>query len=133
MMSMTYQVNSLGDANVSPASPASGVSTYGTDLITLRSAIEAVNYEEANNPGSGPFTIDVPSGTYHLTLGELDLAPSAMAVTIAGQGATLATIVSFGSSRDLELLAGGSDAPVTLENLAIENGFALRGNNVGHD
>jgi hypothetical protein len=107
MLSTTYVVNTENDVQLATLQPGSGWDTNNNGEVSLRSAIEAVNYEAANNPSAGPFTIDVPEGTYDLTLGELDLIPNGMAVTIAGAGAKpVATVISAQfQSRVLEIQA----------------------------
>ena len=87
-----FTVNTTSDTHA--VSPASSPNDSGGH-ISLRSAIEAANAQ------SGATTINVPAGTYNLTLGELAVAPNGGKTnTILGAGAA-GTIVNQtdGSNR----------------------------------
>ncbi len=126
MLSTTYQVNTGNDLPLGTVLPLLGWDTNGNGEISLRSAIQAVNDYEANDPQAGPFTIDVPAGTYNLSLGELDLIPNGVAVTIVGQGSgPQATVIDAqNQSRVLEIQSGAAAASITLEDLSVNYGIA---------
>jgi hypothetical protein len=80
-----FTVNVTGDTHA--VSPGSSPNDSGGN-ISLRSAIEAANAQ------SGATTINVPAGSYNLTLGEIDIAPNGSQTnTISGAGAA-STIVT---------------------------------------
>jgi len=87
--------------------------------ISLRSAIEAANAQV------GATTINVPAGTYTLSLGELDLSPlGSKTITISGAGA-VATIISQGDDFNRVFnIDGNSDggSTATLAGLTIQGG-----------
>ncbi|HXA28126.1 MAG TPA: putative Ig domain-containing protein [Candidatus Angelobacter sp.] len=79
-----FTVDTTLDLHVTPSNSTT-CNTAGT--CSLRAAIEA-----SNNAG-GTNTITVPSGTYNLTLGELQVAPSGgQSLTINGAGMASTTI-----------------------------------------
>jgi len=83
-------LHAAGTFNVNTTTDSHMVKSDGTDStghISLRSAVEAAN------AASGTSVINVPAGTYNLSLGELDLAPSGHQTnTIAGAGAGLTLV-----------------------------------------
>lgn len=104
------------------ATPASAASTItvittvdgtGGLACTLRDAITSANTNAnaggcTGAGGGGPFTIDVPAGTYDLTLGELKVGTTSGAnITISGAGAA-STIVhqTASTARVFELDPG---------------------------
>jgi hypothetical protein len=101
----------------------SGTQVSPYQMSSLRGAIL-----NANTSGAGPHVINVPSGTYSLTLGELQIVTSSgnVSVTINGTGTPANTIVQqtgSGTNRvfdvDMNLLGGVN---VTLQNLTIAHG-----------
>jgi len=79
---VTFNVNTTTDSHV-----LNSDGTDSTGHISLRSAAEAAN------EAGGTATINVPAGTYNLSLGELDLAPNGRQTnTIAGAGAGLTLV-----------------------------------------
>src|SRR5579862_5254412 len=62
-----FTVNTSNDTHA--VNPASSPNDSGGQ-VSLRSAIEAANAQ------SGATTINIPAGTYNLTLGELGVAPN---------------------------------------------------------
>ena len=111
-----FTVNTTSDTHA--VSPASSPNDSGGH-ISLRSAIEAANAQ------SGATTINVPAGTYNLTLGELAVAPNGGKTnTILGAGAA-GTIVNQtdGSNRvfNIDFNSVGSTL-VTLSNLTVQGG-----------
>lgn len=118
---VTYEVNATQDAV--DASPGDGVceTAAGNGICTLRAAIQ-----EANASTSGANLIEVPAGTYQLTLagsdedvaasGDLDVLGN---VSIVGADPST-TIVDAGLlDRVFDI---GSSANVTLSNLTIQHG-----------
>ena len=90
---------------------------------TLRAAIATANAD----PGVQADTIQLSSGTYMLTLGQLEITNTAHSLIIDGQGSTgpNATIIDqLSLDRVLQVAAGAS---VTFENVEITGGTA--GNN----
>ncbi len=96
---------------------------------SLREALRAANLDQVVSgcaAGSGADTVEVPAGTYVLTLsganenealtGDLDITSD---VTISGVGADLTVIDGNASDRIFEILA---DTNVSLSNLQITNG-----------
>ena len=80
-----FTVNTTGDTHA--VTPASSPNDSGGH-VSLRSAIEAANAQ------GGATTINVPAGTYNLTLGELGIAPNGLKTNaIVGAGA-VSTIVN---------------------------------------
>ena len=87
----TFSVNSTADAV--DANPGNGVCATAGGVCTLRAAIQ-----EANILGGGPHTINVPAGTYTLTIagtgensaarGDLDIN-AGMTISGAGAGSTI--------------------------------------------
>jgi hypothetical protein len=61
----------------------------------LRGAIEA-----ADAAGGGPHTINVPAGTYNLTLGEISFGNNAQNISIVGAGAGLTIINMTNTAQD---------------------------------
>ena len=109
----TYYAN---DATDSSSTPTDCIDPGNTDCA-LRSAIL-----KANAVTSGTVTINVPTETYTLTMGELDLNAS-VPVTISGVGAGSTTISGGGTpttitNRVFTVISG----PVTMSGLTIANG-----------
>ena len=108
--------------------------TGGSGMCSLRDAISTAN-TNTDVPGSsctgggsgGPFTINVPAGTYNLTLGELQVGTSAGAsITITGAGAGNTIIHQTQSTArvfELDPSVLGS-VSVTLSDVTISGGFA---------
>jgi hypothetical protein len=118
---ITYQVNTFNDTNAVGTEPVQGTDQNGQ--ISLRSAIEATNYDEGEFLGQvSSITIDLPGGNYNLSLGELDLIPDGIPVLIAGQGLAQSVINAQQQSRVLEIQQGFAATQVTLENVELENG-----------
>ncbi|HEX4144305.1 MAG TPA: choice-of-anchor D domain-containing protein [Pirellulales bacterium] len=87
---------------------------------TLRAAVASANAD----PGVSTDTIQLASGTYMLTLGELDVTNTAHSLVIDGQGSTgpNATVIDqLSLDRVFQIAAG---AAVTFENLEITGGIA---------
>ncbi len=103
----TFTVTTTTDEHLTTAGNTSCASASG---CSLRAAIEA-----ANNAG-GATTVNVPSGTYNLTLGVLSVgnypgAQSSYNVTISGAGSATTIIHQASAPSDRVFLL---DAPATL-------------------
>ncbi len=101
----TFVVNTTTDS-----ADMGGCQTVST--CSLRDALNAADGE------ADPDTVEVPAGTYDLTLGQLEVAGTA--ITVRGAGARQTIVDAGGASRVFELEA---DEP-TLEGLTIRNGSA---------
>jgi len=112
----TYTVNTTGDTHA--AAPASSPNDSGGH-ISLRSAIEAASAQ------SSPTTINVPAGTYNLTLGELDLYPSGNGTAFITGAGPATTIVNQtdGSNRVFNVDANSiGNTLTTFSGLTIQGG-----------
>ncbi len=95
LQAATFTVNSTAD--VVDATPGDGVCATAGAVCTLRAATEEANAL------AGSDTINLPLGTYNLTLGnELILSDP---VTIAGGGETGTIIDGTGSDRVIDITA----------------------------
>jgi hypothetical protein len=114
-----FTVNNTADTHASNTN--NGTDANGN--VTLRSAIEAAN-------AGGGATINVPAGTYNLSLGELDVAPKGGQTDViqASGGANSSNTIinqTDGSNRVFNIdFASAGTTHVTL------SGFAIQG---GHD
>ncbi|MBC8097621.1 MAG: hypothetical protein H7Y43_17605, partial [Akkermansiaceae bacterium] len=109
-------MNTTADANA--VNPASSPNTSGGN-ISLRSAIQAANAQ------SGATTINLPAGTYNLTLGVLAIAPNGGKTnTISGAGSAT-TIVNQSDPTNrvfnIDLNAMGRTR-VTISGITIQGG-----------
>lgn len=115
-----FNVNSTNDTHV--LNTTTGTDTNGN--ITLRSAIEAANAD-------GGAVINIQSGTYNLTLGELDIAPSGFQNTsIVGNDPTKIFIVQTdGTNRvfNIDSFSVGNTV-VTINGVSIQGGHDLADN-----
>jgi CSLREA domain-containing protein len=112
--SYTYAVNSTADGHdANPGGSAACATTGGA--CTLRAAVEAASARAAGSD----ITIDLPAGTYDLSLGSLTV--TANRVSIDGAGASSTVIDAGGASRDLAVDTG---ATVTLRRVAVAGGNA---------
>lgn len=111
-----FTVNSVNDTHA--VSPASSPNDSGGQ-ISLRSAIEAANAQ------SGATTINVPAGTYNLTLGELGVAPNGGKTnTIIGAGPGSTMVSQTDSSNrvfNIDFNSVGSTV-VTISGITIQGG-----------
>ncbi|WP_025323329.1 choice-of-anchor Q domain-containing protein [Deferrisoma camini] len=102
-------VDSTSDA--SDANPGDGLcADVDTAACTLRAAIEEANACE------GADVVEVPAGTYVLTLGGLGITDD---LTVSGAGAGSTIVDGNAASR---VFSVGTVAAATFENLAIRNG-----------
>ncbi len=102
-------VDSTSDAP--DASPGDGLcADVDTAACTLRAAIEEANACE------GADVVEVPAGTYVLTLGGLEITDD---LTVSGAGAGSTIVDGNAASR---VFSVGTVAAATFENLAIRNG-----------
>jgi uncharacterized repeat protein (TIGR01451 family) len=129
---VTFNVNDTTDAPLATAGSTNCAST-NNNTCTLRAAIQAAN----NQPNTaGNVTINLPAGTYKLTIapsgnddastGDLNINYSAGAVTIAGAGSG-STIVD-GNFLD-RVFNTGANTTVTISGMTIQNG---RPGGIGH-
>lgn len=111
-----FTVTTTGDSHA--VNPASSPNDSGGQ-ISLRSAIEAANAQ------SGATTINVPAGTYNLTLGELGVAPNGGKTNIILGAGAANTMVNQtdGSNRvfNIDFNSAGSTV-MSLSNLTIQGG-----------
>ncbi len=108
-----FQVDSTTDAH--DANPSDGVCRTSFDTCTLRAALE----ETDALPAGSRITVDVPAGTYGLTLGSLEATANELTISGAGRAATVVT--AGGANRDLFVGAGTT---VTVTGLTISGGNA---------
>ena len=118
----TFTVNSTTDAV--DANPGDGTCATAGSVCTLRAAIQEANAH------AGDDTIDVPAGTYLLTIppgaettaaldasvGDLDITANA---TITGVGSGLVTIDGGGTTRVFHIAASQT---VTMSGITVKNG-----------
>ncbi|HEX3149809.1 MAG TPA: Ig-like domain-containing protein [Gemmataceae bacterium] len=97
-----FNVNSVADT--SAVNLTTGVDASGN--ISVRSALDAVNHLGGLN------TINVPAGTYLLSLGELNIngSPTKDNVTIAGAGSGSTIIDAQNNSRVFQVFSGNTAA-----------------------
>ncbi len=108
-----FQVDSTADAH--DANPSDGVCLTSFGTCTLRAALE----EADALPAGSTITVDVPAGSYGLTLGSLQA--TANEVTISGAGRAVTVVSAGGANRDLFVGAGTT---VTVEGMTISGGNA---------
>jgi hypothetical protein len=114
----TYNVTNTADG----AGTVTLVSGSIYNASTLRAAVNAAN------AAAGPHTVNIPSGTYNLTLGELQVGTNAnFTITLNGTGTPANTVIQHDTSgaaaRVIDLdpaLLGGVN--VTFQNLTIAHG-----------
>jgi CSLREA domain-containing protein len=111
--SFVFRVDSTADAH--DANPGDGACDTSTGTCTLRAALE----EADALPAGSKVTVDVPAGTYDLSLGSL--YATANEVTVAGAGRAVTVVTAKGASRDLFVGAGTT---ATVEGLMISGGNA---------
>jgi large repetitive protein len=108
-----FQVDSTTDAH--DANPSDGVCRTSFDTCTLRAALE----EADALPVGSRIKVDVPAGTYDLSLGSLEV--TANTVTVSGAGRAVTEVTAGGASR---VLFVGAGATATVEGLTITHGNA---------
>lgn len=109
----TFTVNSTAD--VQDANLGNGIceTAVGNGICTLRAAIQ-----EANVLG-GVNTINVPAGTYNLTIANLSTTNPANNLAVLGTGPAGSVIIDGGNVNQVFNLQGGT---VSLNNLVVQNG-----------
>jgi CSLREA domain-containing protein len=107
----TFHVTSTADAH--DAEPGEPICATGTGTCTLRAAVEAASAL----PSGTTVTVEIPAGTYDLTLGSLDAR--ANTVILNGAGAASALIDARGRSRILQVMPAAS---VTIRGLTLTGG-----------
>ena len=108
-----FQVDSTADAH--DANPSNGTCVTPFDTCTLRAALE----EADALPAGSTITVEVPPGTYDLTLGSLEA--TANVVTISGAGRAVTVVSAGGANRDLFV---GAATTVTVKGMTISGGNA---------
>lgn len=111
-----FTVDITGDTHA--VSPAASPNDSGGH-VSLRSAIEAANAQ------ASPTTINVPSGTINLSLGELAVAPNgSKSISIVGAGSVTTILVQAdGLNRVFNIDANSAGgATVTISGLTISGG-----------
>jgi CSLREA domain-containing protein len=120
-LGVTFTVNSTADSH--DAHPGSGKCADSAGRCTLRAAVEACDAE----PAGTSVTIQVPAGTYRLTLGSLGLTANTISITgtgsgaIAGTGSGSTVVQAQGAFRVVDV---GSAVTATLSMLTITGGNA---------
>jgi uncharacterized repeat protein (TIGR01451 family)/CSLREA domain-containing protein len=130
LTNITFLVNSTDD--LPDVNPGDGIAAAAGGVVTLRAAIMEANAR------AGEETIELPAGTYFLTIGginedgaatgDLDIVGGMGSVTIRGTGLNNVTIDASGKDRVFDVLAG---AGLRLENLTVRHGFLDNANGVG--
>ncbi len=128
-MGATFNVNNTADEV--DAVPGDGTCATAGGTCTLRAAVMEANAL------AGPHQINLPAGTYQLTLlgvtedaamtGDLDLLET---VEIIGAGRDATTIDGLGLDRVFHVVAGANH--LTLRNLSVVNGNEALGGGVYH-
>jgi CSLREA domain-containing protein len=108
-----FQVDSATDAH--DANPSDGVCRTSFDTCTLRAALE----EADALPAGSTIKVDVPAGTYDLSLGSLEV--TANTVTVSGAGRAMTAVTAGGASR---VLFVGTGTTVRVEGMTISDGNA---------
>jgi len=111
-----FVVNSTDDAHdANPGDGRCAASCKAKNKCTLRAAIEESNAQ------AGPNFIELPAGTYQLTIGGLTVSDS---VTIAGAGAAT-TIVDGNGSVLMDHVFHQTGGALHLADLTVRNGGAV--------
>jgi hypothetical protein len=114
LQAATYNVNTTAD----------GTSSSGT--VNLRGAILAAN------TAGGSHTVNVPAGTYNLTLGEITFGTTAQNITISGSGSVTINMQT-GANQDRIFNINPSAIPgvtTSVSGIAFTNGY-LRSDGYG--
>ncbi len=127
----TLTVNTTNDTD--DANPGDGVCADTDGNCSLRAALEEANAEGAANPAMGTTEVDVPTGTYTLTLDSAVTSsyalvasdPAGLNVVGAGAGATVIQAMPSATDRVLDVSQDASaPADVAVTGVTIQNGFA---------
>jgi large repetitive protein len=108
-----FKVDSTTDAH--DANAGDGVCLTSFDTCTLRAALE----EADALPEGSKIKVDVPAGTYDLSLGSLEA--TANTVTVSGAGRTTTVVTAGGASR---VLFVGAGTTMKIDGLTISKGNA---------
>jgi CSLREA domain-containing protein len=106
-----FTVTTTDDAH--DATPGDGVCADAGGDCTLRAAVEEIAATAAPPP---TMTVDVPAGSYAITLGDLSPSCSSCAVTIQGAGAGVTEI-----DADSAGAAFMTSTPITLDGLGLRH------------
>jgi hypothetical protein len=96
----TFNVNTFSDTHA--VNPAAGTGLDGSGKISLRSALEVVQSV------GGTQTINLPAGTYNLSLGSILFGDVPTVVTIAGAGAATTIVNMTTTAQDRIFLVGST-------------------------
>ncbi len=114
----TFNVNTLNDTHA--VNPAAGTGLDSTGKISLRSALEVVQSI------GGTQTINLPAGTYNLSLGRILFGDVPTVVTIAGASAATTIINMTTTAQDRIFLIGTTglqaDAHTSISNVQFKGG-----------
>ncbi len=111
----TFMVNSTIDAADGAPGDGQCETVPGNGVCTLRAAIDESNAV----PGFPPAQIDLPPGTYGLTLGALSISDS---VSLRGQDPVTTIVDGNSVFRVFMLLNTGSNPIVNIDRVHIKNG-----------
>ncbi len=122
----TFTVNTTNDTH--DATPGDGICADSTGQCSLRAAIEEADAEGVLNPVGETIEVDVPSGTYTLTLGtQLDATyPDGLDIVGAGAVSTRIQQAPSPTDRVLEVNAASPTAGADV----MLSGVTLQGGNV---
>ncbi len=122
----TFNVNTLSDTHA--VNPSAGTGLDSTGKISLRSALEVVESI------GGTQTINLPAGTYNLSLGTITFGDVAQNVSIAGASAAT-TIVNMTTTAQNRIFLIGTTGTLPNVHTTISNvqftGGKLTGDNYG--
>lgn len=109
----TFNVNTTGDTHA--ANLVTG--TDGSGNISLRSACEAANTQ------AGPHTVNLPAGTYTLTLGEIAIGNSTNLNTAIAGFSSATTVISQSTPNSRIFDVGiASNIQISVSNVTLQNG-----------
>ncbi|MEP6810154.1 MAG: putative Ig domain-containing protein, partial [Chthoniobacterales bacterium] len=122
----TFNVNTFSDTHA--VTPSAGTGLDSTGKISLRSALEAVESV------GGTQTVNLPAGTYNLSLGTITFGDVAQNLTITGASAAT-TIVNMTTTAQNRIFLIGTTGTLPNVNTSISNvqftGGKLTGDNYG--
>ncbi len=120
----TFNVNTFVDSHA--ANPASGSGFDAGGNVSLRSAIETADSIGGTN------TINLPEGTYTLTLGEIKFGNKAQDLTISGAGNPVNTIILMSSTSTDRIFLINPNGTVTGVNTLIRK-ISFKGGSLSSD
>ncbi|HOY13779.1 MAG TPA: hypothetical protein PLY70_11590, partial [Saprospiraceae bacterium] len=118
LFAATFNVNTTNDTHA--VTPLAGTGLDASGNISFRSAIEAANAVGGNH------TINVPAGTYNLTLGMIIMFDRVQNITIIGVSPANTIINMTNTLQDRILLIGDSGTQAnmvtSISNMTFQNG-----------